>query len=206
MQTSPKHKCVIGILGGIGSGKSTVAEAFGQLGCRVIDADAIAHQMLERPDVIRQITAMLGGDIRDDAGGIDRAKVAEIVFNAPDTLAHLNQILHPLVLDVVQRRIERYQADPHCKAIVLDIPLLVEVGWASRCDMLVFVDCDEEKRLERASKQRFLSEEQAKIRENFQNSLDSKRRLADNIIENNSDFSSLVRQVADIFSEVLDNG
>ena len=193
-------------MGGIGSGKSTVAEAFGRLGCRVIDADAIAHRILERPDVIRKVTALLGEHIRDDAGGIDRAKVAEIVFNAPDALAHLNQILHPLVLDVVQRRIERYRADPHCKAIVLDMPLLVEVGWASRCDMLVFVDCDEEIRLERASKQRFLSEEQAKIRENFQNSLDSKRRLADNIIENNSDFSSLVRQVADIFSEVLDNG
>jgi dephospho-CoA kinase len=84
------------------------------------------------------------------------------------------------------------------------MPLLVEIGWAARCNKLIFVDCKEKIRAERAKKMGF-DENQLKIRENFQISLDNKAALADNTVENNSDFSAMVRQVADIFSDIMNN-
>jgi dephospho-CoA kinase len=86
---------------------------------------------------------------------------------------------------------------------VLDMPLLVEVGWDKRCDRLIFVDCDRKKRLKRAKKMGLFDENQLKVRENFQISLDKKVSIADNIIDNNSGFSALARQVADIFSYIF---
>jgi dephospho-CoA kinase len=88
---------------------------------------------------------------------------------------------------------------------VLDMPLLVEVGWHKRCDKLIFVDCEQKLRLERAKKLGF-DKKQVKIRENFQISLDNKASLADNTIENNSDFSAIAKQVTGIFSYIVDNG
>jgi dephospho-CoA kinase len=85
---------------------------------------------------------------------------------------------------------------------VLDIPLLAEVGWAKRCDKLIFVDCQRQIRIDRVKKMGVFDENQIKIRENFQISLDKKARLADNVVDNNSDFSALVRQAANIFSHI----
>jgi dephospho-CoA kinase len=82
------------------------------------------------------------------------------------------------------------------------MPLLVEVGWADRCDRVLFVDCAIERRLERAGRTRGLTEEELKKRENFQISLDTKKTLVDNIIDNNSEFSALVRQIKIIFSDI----
>jgi len=90
------------------------------------------------------------------------------------------------------------------KAIVLDMPLLAEVGWEKRCDKVVFVECEEGLRAERAKKAGLFDENQRRIRENFQISLDNKASLADNTIYNNSDFSELVRQVTNIFTSILD--
>ena len=108
------------------------------------------------------------------------------------------------------RRIEelvgQYERQKLVKAIVLDMPLLLEVGWAKRCDRLVFVHCDLRTRLDRAKKAAFFAESQLELRENLQISLDKKMRLADNIVDNNSDFSALVRQVVDIFTCIVDNG
>jgi dephospho-CoA kinase len=86
------------------------------------------------------------------------------------------------------------------------MPLLIEVGWAKRCDNLIFIDCERKLRTDRAKKTGLLDEHAIKFRENFQISLDKKAMLADNKIDNNSDFSTLVRQVADIFSRVINSG
>ena len=193
-------------MGGIASGKSTVAREFAKLGCAVIDADRIAHALLDKPEVADEIIDCFGRDILDSSGRISRQKLAEAAFSNADTLKSLTNILHPLVLDDVDRLIGEFKQSGTRKAIVLDMPLLIEVGWAQRCDELVFVECNEELRLARAKKAGFLDENRIKIREKFQFSLDSKRKLTDNTIENNSDFSSLVRQVADIFSYILGSG
>lgn len=203
--TNIKNKPIIGILGGIASGKSSVGKAFSQLGCEIINADAIAHELLDEETVREKIVALFGGEILDSTGNIDRKILAGIVFFDSNKLSLLNEILHPLVLERVESMIEQNNRREQIKAIVLDMPLLVEVGWAERCDKLIYVDCSLKNRLERAKKAG-LDENQLKIREKFQISLDIKRNLADNTVENNSDFLTLVRQVADIFSDMMDDG
>ena len=191
-------------MGGIASGKSTVAAEFAKLGCEVINADKIAHELLEKDAVKRQIVAAFGPSILDPKGRIDRKRLADIVFADTHKLSLLNLIVHPLVLERAERQIERYSRQNQVRAIVLDMPLLAEVDWAKRCDRLIFVRCSKKIRAERAKKMGF-DKNQLKIRENFQISLDNKTGIADNTIENNSDFSALVRQVADIFTDITDN-
>lgn len=200
-----ERKPVIGILGGIASGKSTVAAEFAKLGCKVIDADKIVHSLLEKKSVREEISASFGRAVFDDTGKIDHKKLARTVFTDADKLSILNGIIHPLVLERAERLMEQYSHQDQVKAIVLDMPLLVEVGWVERCDKLVFVACREDLRANRAKKMGF-DKNQLKIRENFQISLDKKVNLADNTVENNSDLSALVRQIADILSDIMDNG
>ena len=198
-------KPIIGIMGGIGSGKSTVAAEFAKLGCKVIDADKIAHELLERDAIKEKIVAFFGRDVVDPSGNIDRKRLGEIVFADYDKLTMLNGIIHPLVIERAEELIEQYKRQNQIKAVVLDMPLLVEIGWADRCNKLIFVKCKEKIRAERAKKMGF-DKNQLKNRENFQISLDNKVALADNTVENNSDFSAMVRQVADIFSDIMNNG
>ncbi|MDH7598677.1 MAG: dephospho-CoA kinase [Sedimentisphaerales bacterium] len=193
-------KPVIGIIGGIGSGKSTVAVEFGRLGCAVIHADRIAHQVLNRPDVRQRVIEAFGQEVEGQDGQINRQRLAQIVFSDPAKLAELNRMVHPTVLKEVEALMEFFQDYTDVPAIVLDIPLLLEVGWKDRCDRLVFVACDPVRRAER---NRLLGPDQIAAREKFQIPLDSKAAAADNIIDNNSDFSTLARQVATIFADVL---
>ena len=208
-------KPIIGILGGIGSGKSTVAAEFAKLGCKVIDADKIAHELLLYNTTVKEkVVGLFGQTILNSAGKtdtfdsnmrIDREKLAEVVFADARKLSLINEIIHPLVLQRAEELIEQYNRQNQVKAIVLDMPLLVEVGWDKRCDKLIFVDCEQKLRLDRAKKLGF-DKKQVKIRENFQISLDNKANLADNTIENNSDFSVLAKQVVNIFSYIMYNG
>ena len=197
-----KNKPVIGIIGGIASGKSAVAAEFGRLGCAVVDADVIARQALETPAIREAVVGRFGPGVVAGAGQIDRRALAEIVFGDAAKLEALNAIVHPFVLRRAEELIARHRRDPAVKAVVLDMPLLVEVGWADRCDRIVFVRCDRARRVERAGRGRSMDERNVEIRENFQISLDTKAALADNTIDNNSDFSALVRQVVFIFSEM----
>ena len=198
-------KPIIGILGGIGSGKSTVAAEFAKLGCKVIDADKIAHELLDEPTVKAKIINLFGQTILDSAGKIVREKLAEVVFTDADKLSSINEIIHPIVLQWAEKLIKKYNSQNQVKAIILDMPLLVEVGWDKRCNKLIFVNCEKKLRLNRAKKLGF-DKNQVKIRENFQISLDNKAGIADNTVENNSDFSALARQVTDIFSYIMYNG
>ncbi len=199
------EKPVIGILGGIGSGKSTVAAEFAKLGCKVIDADKIAHELLDSKSVKEKIVGLFGKAVLGSSGRIEHKKLAGVVFTSRDKLASLNRVIHPLVLARAEELIEQHNRQNQVKAIVLDMPLLVEVGWNRRCDRLIFVDCEQKIRAERAKKKGF-DKKQIKIRENFQISLDNKANLADNTIENNSDFSAIAKQVTGIFSYIVDNG
>lgn len=198
-------KPAIGILGGIGSGKSTVAQAFGALGCAVIDADALAHGVLDEPAVVAAVRERFGRDVLNALGRVDRSRLAERVFAQTEHTAFLNGLIHPRVLRVCEELIDRYQIDPAAAAIVLDMPLLLEVGWEKKCDILVFVDCDWEKRLERTLKKGKLDENQLKKREKFQISLDKKKQIAHYRVYNNSDESDSTEQVAQLFSSITNN-
>jgi dephospho-CoA kinase len=201
--SNPRKKPIIGVIGGIASGKSTVAAEFGKLGCAVISADAIAHDLLGEEPVRDELVRQFGREILRPSGQIDRSRLAQIVFADAEKLCALNKVIHLRVLERTEKLIAEYNQCPHTQAIVLDMPLLVEVGWANRCDKLIFVKCDGAQRARRAKQAGILDEQGIKIREKFQISLDKKAELADNTIDNNSDFSTLVRQIQGIFSDIV---
>lgn len=201
---SSAKKPIIGILGGVASGKSTVALEFKKHGCKVIDADKTAHELLLKPAVIKKLIALFGSEILNAQEQIDRSKLADIVFADAEKLSVLNKIIHPAVLERSVELIEKYKHQNKARAIVLDMPLLAEVGWDKKCDSIVFIECSEQLRAQRAKKKGIFSVRELKIRENFQISLDNKRKLADNIIDNNSGLSMVVDQVAGIFDSIIE--
>jgi dephospho-CoA kinase len=198
---NPTGKPLIGIIGGIASGKSTVASELGKLGCAVIEADVIVRDLLAEDPVRDEIVRLFGRGVLNAAGQVDHKKLADVVFVDAHRLRTLNDVIHARVLRRTEGLIMQYDACRHTKAIVLDMPLLVEVGWADRCDRLIFVDCDRKRRVERAER-KGLGNREIEIRENFQISLDKKAQLADITVDNNSDFSTLVRQIKNIFSDM----
>jgi len=199
-----KPKVVIGILGGICSGKSTVAGRFGQLGCGVIDADAIAHELLENSDIKKEIKEAFGGEVFDEAGRVDREKLAQKVFEDEKSVAKINGIIHPPVLAGCAELMAEFNKRSAIKAIVLDIPLLAESGWLQECNKVIFVDCEDRKRADRAAKKGHFLKNQLKKRENFQIFLDKKKKIADYIVDNNSGLSATAEQVDRIFTNIID--
>lgn len=199
------EKMIIGILGGISSGKSTVAAEFERLGCGLVDADRIVHELLETDAVKQQITAAFGQDIIDADGRIDRSELAEKVFASSEGVAASNAIIHPLVFARCEELISDFNERQEIKAVVLDMPLLAEVGWSQKCDKLVFVACKAEIRAQRGLEKGSGSKNKLKKRENFQISLDRKGKIADYTINNNSDFSAVAKQVGRIFSIIVNN-
>ena len=195
-------KPIIGILGGIGSGKSTVAVCFADLGFRVVDADALAHEVLGEKAVLDALAGRWGDDVLDSSGRPDRGWIAKRVFDSPPELEFLNGLVHPRVLERAAAMIDACQADSKTCGIVLDMPLLLEVGWEKKCDFLVFVECSEGKRAQRIAENGKIDTEQLKKRENFQISLDNKKEKAHYVLNNNSDKSDIAEQVARFFSSM----
>ena len=194
-------KLIIGIMGGVGAGKSTVAAEFGKLGCVVVDADAMVDKLLETEEIKRQIAKSFGSEAFNSAGAVDRAALAEVVFGNEDNVEKINTIIHPLVLAQTEALIAKYNKSD-AKAIVLDMPLLVEVGWSEKCDKLVFVDCNEWKRGQRVAQKCGFTKNQLKNREKFQILLDKKAKIADYIVDNNSNQTGLSKQIVRIFSHL----
>jgi len=196
-------KPIIGILGAIASGKSMVAKELENRGCAVIDADVIAKEFLQTDDIKRQIREKFGNEVFDAAGQIDRKKLAEKVFNCYEAVKLANSIIHPPVLKKTEELIEQYQKDANVKAIVLDVPLLLEAGWEKRCNKLIFVRCDERLRLQRIAKKGVFDENQLKKRENFQISLDKKEKISHYMLDNNDGLSELTKQIGEIFPALI---
>jgi dephospho-CoA kinase len=196
-------KPIIGILGAIASGKSTVAKELEKRGCAVIDADTIAKGFLQADDVKKQIRDRFGSGVFDKVGQVDKTKLAETVFVDESAVKAINDIIHPRVLAETEHLIEQYQKDRQVKAVVLDIPLLLETGWEKRCDKLIFVDCREPIRLNRIAKKRVFDENQLKKRENFQISLDKKAKISHYIVDNNNSLSELTKQIGEIFPALI---
>ena len=192
-------KTIIGLMGGIASGKSTVAALLAESGCAVIDADEIAKTALQKAEVKQQLKDMFGADIFDASGQIDKKKLAEAAFVSLETISALNLIIHPLVFARAEELITEYNSDENIKAIVLDMPLLAEVEWNKRCDKLLFVECQPRIRLARCQKRPGFDEKKLKKRENFQISLDTKADIAHYTIRNNHSLSELAQQISDIF-------
>ncbi len=198
---------IIGIVGGIASGKSLVADAFEQHGAAVISADKLAHEVLKFEEVKQKARQRWGDVIFNADGEVDRAAMAKIVFasppNGPREREYLEQLIHPEVGRLVQQRLAALQQDASHSAIVLDVPLLVESGWNRLCDRVVYVDAPRDQRLERAQA-RGWSEQDFDQREAAQHGLDVKREQADLVIDNSKTPQEVGEQVASICRSLAD--
>ena len=183
---------LIGLTGGIGSGKSTVSARLAGHGAVVIDADAIVHD-LQRPGqpVLAAMVERFGPDIVEDDGTLRRQAVADIVFNDADALRDLGAIVHPAVADEIERRIAEQQGTD--AVVILDVPLLVESG---RSDMagLIVVDVDPELAIARLVEHRGFSEADARARVARQASREERVAKADVVIDNSGTVAELEAQ------------
>lgn len=196
-------KPVIGIVGGIGAGKTAVTQAFDRLGCRVISADDINQQVLLRKDVIDKLVSWWGATILTREGAIDRRKVADIVFADQEQRRRLESLTHPLIELERVAIISRSIKDQAVKAIVLDSPLLLECNLDRHCHAVVFVDADEDVRLRRLARSRGWSAAELKRREQQQMPLDQKRARSRFFIDNNGPADALHSQVENVLNQVL---
>ncbi|MGQ9650454.1 MAG: dephospho-CoA kinase [Phycisphaerae bacterium] len=195
-------KPIIGLTGGIGSGKSTVARLLGDLGAGVIDADRLCHEDLDSPEVLRQMRQWWGDDVVGPDGRADRSAIRRIVGADEGQRRRLEDLVHPRVDRRRRELAEQYQMDPSVRAIVLDAPLLLEVGLDRECDCLIFVDADGAARLDRVGKRGWSLQDLERF-ERSQLPLDIKRERADYRVVNNSDIADLRRQVEEVFSRIL---
>ncbi len=185
----------IGLVGGIGSGKSAVADIFAELGCEVISSDKIAHEALHDADVKAAIIATFGSAILDDRGEIDRRRLGAIVFSDSQKLSNLNAIVHPYVAAYRDRRIELLKRNAAVPAVVFDSPLLIESGLHRHCNAVVFVHCGDAIRFSRVQKSRGWSETEWKKREAVQYPLDKKMEISHYIVSNEADRPHTAAQV-----------
>jgi len=189
----------VGLTGGIGCGKSTVAAMMSELGCHVLNADRMAHALIAPGEpAYDEIRRQFGPNVLAADGSIDRARLAAVVFADAAKLASLNAIVHPGVLRELDRELERLsRIDPHGVAVI-EAALLIESGYNQRLDRLVLVTCTREQQLERLTNPAFgraMSREQAEKRIAAQMPLEEKRKLAHDEIDCSGSLEYTKRQV-----------
>jgi dephospho-CoA kinase len=186
----------VGLTGGIASGKSAVAEIMRELGCYVLDADRMAHRLIEPGQpAYDAVVSEFGRDILDGEGRVVRPKLAEIVFADPARLIRLNAIVHPHVLAALDVELNWLgQSDPNGVAVV-EAALLIESGYHNSLDRLIVVWCTPEQQLARLVSGRGMSEQQARQRMASQMSLEEKRKLANEEIDCSLTMEDTRRQV-----------
>ena len=190
---------IVGLTGGIASGKSTVSNIFKELGAEIIDADIKAKEISQREDVVSEIKNIFGNKILDENGKIDRNKIKEIVFSDKEKLKMLNNLIHPKVMEEFKKIKEN--ADKN-DIIIFDIPLLFETGMDKMCDkiMLVFVDINTQ--IKRMIERDNITEELAVKIINSQMSLDEKLKKSEIHIENNGTLENLREKAENIYREL----
>jgi dephospho-CoA kinase len=190
----------VGLTGGIGAGKSEVSRRLAAQGAVIIDADAIAREVVAPGTPgLEQVTAAFGPHILRADGALDRERVGEIVFVDPAKLAQLNGIVHPLV----GKRMTELETAADAGAIVVhDVPLIAENGLAPAYDVVVVVDTPPALQLDRLVKLRAMSEEQAQSRMAAQATREQRLAIADFVIDNSGSLGELDRQVGDLWAEL----
>ena len=184
---------LIGLTGGIGSGKSSVSAALQRRGAVIVDADAIVRELQEPGTVVfDEMVERFGAAIVAADGTLDRAAVAGIVFADAEALADLGMIVHPRVHDEIERRVAAEQDSDH--VVVLDIPLLDRSGWPGLAGTIV-VDLDPDVAVERLVAHRGFDETDARNRIANQASRDERLELADFVVDNGGDLAGLEREV-----------
>lgn len=188
---------LVGLTGGIGSGKSTVSQLLASHGAVIVDADAITRQ-LQAPGqpLLKLIAERFGNDVLGSDGSLLRQKLADQVFGNPEALADLNKIVHPAVGREMARLIDDQRGGDN--VVVLDIPLLAENPRSGLSGVIV-VDVDPELAVDRLVVQRGMSEQDARSRIERQTSREKRREIADWVIDNGGDLASLETQVMQVW-------
>ena len=192
---------IIGLAGGIASGKSFVAACFQQLGAALIDADKVGHVVLEQTDVQELIAERWGPELVKD-GQVDRRRLAGIVFHpgGEDDLAELEEITHPRIRTRIESRIKLLEAEGRYPAVVFDAPVMFRVGWDEVCDQVVFVDASLATRQQRGALRGWETGELER-RESRQVSVEEKKRLSTCVIDNSGSEQDTRDQVQKLWQQ-----
>jgi dephospho-CoA kinase len=196
-------KPVLGLIGGIGSGKSRVAEEFARHGARIIGADAFGHEALRQPDILAQVARRWGPAVLDERGQVSRRAVAGIVFADAGELRALEALVFPWIGRRIEEEIAAAQADPGVSLVVLDAAIMVETGWHERCDQLVYVHAPRAERLRRLALQRNWSAKEVADRARAQLPLTEKVRRADFVVDNSGPPAYMTQQVHNLLCRLL---
>lgn len=194
MNVKLASKPVIAIVGGIGSGKSTVAKLFARSGGMLFIADAQVHELFKQELVKKKIKGHFGATVFDGDGNLDRSALAKTIFADDENRLFLESILHPLVLKQVENAIKDLAEFSKFSFLVLDIPLVLEKDWRYLCTYLVFVDCNDEERLNRCLARGWTGVEWEN-REKAQMPLTNKASICDHKIDNSVGYDYTVKQV-----------
>lgn len=186
---------VVGLTGGIGTGKSEVTRALASLGASVIDADRVGHEAY-RPHhgVWQEVVQAFGEEILQPDGEVDRKALGAIVFSQPDARAKLNGIMHPWMAKEIERQIDQMRHDG-VEVVVVEAALLIEAGWQRLVDELWVTTADEDEAVRRVSRRSGLTEEQVRGRIATQMPVAEKIEQADVVIDNSGSLEELQRQV-----------
>ena len=199
-------KFVIGLAGGIASGKSTVADLLDELGARTIDSDALTTEELADPQVVATFRDWWGQRVCAPDGTINRKVMGDIIFCDPAQRARMEAFLYPRLERRRKAMMKQFESDPAVRAIVINAPLLFEVGLDRECDVVVFVDCPRTERLARLRAKRDWDEAELDRRENLQKPLDIKAQAADYTVVNNSTIDALRDKVRPLFDRLISSG
>lgn len=187
-------KLVVGLTGGIGSGKSLVAEKFAQLGAGIIDTDAIAHQLTQVNGMaIPVIRSAFGDNYLTADGALDRTKMRKLVFADEFARQRLESILHPMILEEVKRQLSTLQSCPY---FIVVVPLLAEnPAFLQLMQRVLVVDCTEEQQIERVVRRNGMTLEEIKTIISSQTPRTVRIRIADDVLHNDSDLNKLSGQI-----------
>jgi dephospho-CoA kinase len=190
----------VGLTGGIGAGKSEVSRRLARYGAVVVDADAIAREVVEPgTDGLAEVVAAFGREVLLPDGGLDRARLGDVVFGDPEARRRLNAIVHPRV---GQRMAELDQAAGPDAIVVHDVPLIAENGRSDAYDVVVVVDAPPRTQIERLTRGRDMTREQAQARMAAQASREQRLAIADIVIDNSGSLAELDRQVGDLWAQL----
>lgn len=190
---------IIGLTGGIASGKSTVSKIFRELGAEIIDADIKAKEISEREDVVKEIGNIFGKEVINSEGKIDRLKIKEIVFNNKEKLKKLNDLIHPKVMEEFKKIKENTGKND---IIIFDVPLLFESGMDKMCDKIILVFTDKKIQIKRMLERDGITEELAEKIINSQMSLEEKLNKSQIHLENNGTLEDLREKLETIYREL----
>ena len=192
-------KRVLGLIGGIGSGKSCVAAAFAKRGARVISGDQAGHEALKQPEIRDQVEKRWGKGLIDEKGEVNRRALGRIVFAKQEELRALEAMVFPWIGQRLRDEIAAAARDVQVPLIVLDAAVMLEAGWNNVCDRIVYVHAPRDARLRRLAETRGWTAKEVEARESVQMSLTEKATRADFAVDNSGSPEELERQIEAIW-------